>query len=119
VVKRGFSLVEVIVGLALLSLLVLGSLATLAIALRTQREVLAHADALILAAATLDSLAMSPTVAREERVIGRYTLRWQARLDGGIAWVGLTIEFHDGTFPRRLEFSMAHSAPPLRPAGDS
>lgn len=118
-VKPGFSLVEVIVAIALFGMGALGAAATLGLALRKQREADAHAEAVALAGEVLDSLALVPVAGAGERTVGRHALRWATRGEAGAATVELIVTFHDGTAPRELHFTLAHAPLPPRPAGRS
>jgi prepilin-type N-terminal cleavage/methylation domain-containing protein len=117
----GFTLVEAVVALTLLAVGLLGAMATQSLAARLLREAEAHAGAVALAGAVLDSLLAVPSPTAGERRESRYRVHWSTHphdvTTTTSAEIGLEIEYHDGTKPRRLRFDIMHTQPLPRIGG--
>lgn len=131
-VRSGFSLVEAIVALTLLTVGLLGAVATQSLAARLLREAEARGGAVDLAGAILDSLLVVAAPTDGEREEGTFRARWQLlRLGGDVLGdevpdddvpgnevrgaeaklIELEVQYHDGAEPRRLYFELLHLAP--------
>lgn len=116
-VRRGFTLVEVVVALVVLGAGVLGVVGGALLAARALREAEAVEGAVELAGSVLDSLVQLPAVGAGERDVGRYRASWAPREGrGGAAVIELVVEYDGGAARRRLVFGVWH-LPPLRRLG--
>lgn len=107
----GFSLVEAIVALTLLTIGVLGAAATQSLAARLLREAESRADAVSFAGSILDSLLMVPAPAGGVRDQGRHRARWSTEARGRGTLVELEVEYLAGAGTRVVRFEMLHLSP--------
>lgn len=116
-VRRGISLVEVTVAMAVLAV---GLLATIVLVARSGamlRTAAAHDGAARLAGMVLDSLAQHGEPAAGSLVSGRYSLAWTATQGSAdVSRLVLTVHYSDGGQVRSDTF-IAHAAPWPRTIG--
>ena len=112
--RRGFSLVEVVVALCLLSVGLLAAAATGNLAASWMRRAEAEQDAVTMASQVMDSLLAEADVASGELVAGRIALRWTAAGAGGLTRIDLAVTYPDGQALRTLEFATLQA--PMPPA---
>lgn len=116
-VRAGFTLVEVVVAVVVLSIGVLGTVAVGQLGSRLVREAHAAERAIAGAALVLDSLTQRGAPAAGERTLHGQHLRWTTRPEGGTVVIELVVEYGDGTARRRLVFGTRHIAAPPRLGG--
>jgi type IV pilus modification protein PilV len=110
--RPGFTLVEVIVALALLAIGALGAAATQIVAARLLREAEDRTAAIVFAGNIIDSLlsVRSPAGGVREEANRRAT--WTSRAHGEGTILELEVQYQSGAGSRTLEFSVLH-LPPL------
>lgn len=116
-VRRGFTLVEVIVSLALLGVCVLGVTAAALLAARSLAAAYAEAGAALALASVADSLLLVPVPASGSRVEGRYRLGWTVAPVPGGARIEITASYDDGRAARSVPLVVFHAPPPPRIGG--
>lgn len=106
----GFSLIELIVALTILSITLLGLAGAAAVAYRsfTDAEVIEHATEA--AAAVLDSLLREPAPRGGVREEPGRRMQWQVREDSLFMHIDLTITVPLGAKERVLTFTAVHHA---------
>ena len=110
-VRRGFTLVAVLVAVVILGIGVLGAMATTTLAARHLREAHARQAAVRVASMVLDSLVQHPSPVAGERSEGPHRLRWTVESAGPASAVDLVVEYADGTRHHALHFEALHLAP--------
>jgi prepilin-type N-terminal cleavage/methylation domain-containing protein len=116
-VRRGFTLVEVLVALALLGVCVLGITAAAVLAARGLAAAHAEAGAALALASVADSLVLVPTPASGKRVDGRYRLAWTVAPVHGGARIEITATYDDGRETRSVPLVVFHAPLPPRIGG--
>lgn len=111
--RHGFTLVELIVAMVVLSLGIMGAVATSLLAVQRLREANAREAAVRVAGALLDSLTQQDSPTTGTSTTGPYTSTWRvgATAGGSAATLEVTIRYRDGTRGRELRFVTTHVPP--------
>jgi prepilin-type N-terminal cleavage/methylation domain-containing protein len=111
--RPGFSLVELIVAMVLLSIALVALAGTTVVAQRTFAGAAADEAAVHAAAAVIDSLLAESAPASGSRLAGRILVEWMATSDSAADTFQVTAHVRDGAVPRLLEFTArrARSSP--------
>ena len=118
-VMRGFTLVEVVVSLALLGVCVLGVTAAAVLAARSLDAAHAEAGAALLLASVADSLLLEQAPVSGSREDGRYRVTWAVAPIPGGARIELAATYDDGRATRSLPLVLLHAPLPPRIGGRS
>jgi len=116
-VRRGFTLIEVVVSILLLGVGVLGVTAAASIAARMLAAAHAEAGAALALASVADSLLLVPAPVPGSRADGRYRLRWTVAPVHGGAKIQITATYDDGRATRSVPLVVFHAPPPPRIGG--
>jgi len=116
-VRRGFTLAEVLVAIALLGICALGVTAAAILAARTLAAAHAEAGAALALASVADSLVLVPAPSSGSRVDGRYHLAWTVAPVHGGARIEITATYDDGHGTRSVPLVVFHAPPPPRIGG--
>ncbi len=116
-VKRGFTLIEVLVSVVLLGVCALGITAAAILAARTLAAAHAEAGAALALASVADSLLLVPTPASGSRTDGRYRLGWTVTPAPGGARIEITATYDEGRATRSVPLVVFHAPPPPRIGG--
>ncbi|HEX6308347.1 MAG TPA: prepilin-type N-terminal cleavage/methylation domain-containing protein [Longimicrobiales bacterium] len=108
--RAGFTLVELIVGLTILSITLLGLAGAAAVAHRSFRGAAAVGRGTDAAALVLDSLLREANPMDGQRQEARATLRWTVRGDSTGTHIDLVVDVPDGARVRTLAFAVLHHA---------
>lgn len=113
----GFSLVEVIVALMLLSAGLFGLTGAAAWSARTTRQADALETAVANAEDVLDSLAFATRPTSGKRIIANDTLEWIASTQGDGTRIDLHVGYFDGNQSRTLQLNPVRTPPALPTIG--
>ncbi len=108
----GFGLAEVLVALIVLTVGVMGAVATATLAVRTLHIAAEREAAVRAAGVVLDSLLQVSAPSAGEREIGSHRVRWTVRAEGRVRRIALEVESIEGGASHPLRFEAIH-APPL------
>lgn len=117
--RDGFTLVELLVALVLLTVGVLGAMTTALLATRTLRGAEAHEAAVGTAWTVLDSLLAEPAPVDGSRVAGSQVVQWSVRGEGAGRVIELEVAYPEVDHPRVLRAVVFHAAPAYLPGGGS
>lgn len=106
--SEGFGLVELVVGLTILSVALLGLAGAAAVAHRSFIGAEALEQATDAAAMVLDSLMREETPVDGERRHGSAVVRWVVRQDSASTKIALSVDVAEGARTRRLTFDATH-----------
>jgi prepilin-type N-terminal cleavage/methylation domain-containing protein len=109
VMRRGFSLIEVLIAMTLLSVALLGVAGSAAMASQVLRQAQMRERSTLEALQIIDSLTREPQPVPGQRLIGNLTLRWVVtRSSNGTDAIDLTVEYLEGNAIRSVRFRAAH-----------
>jgi prepilin-type N-terminal cleavage/methylation domain-containing protein len=108
--QHGFSLVELVVAMTLLTISLVGLAGAAAVAQRSFSGAEAVEKGTDAAALVLDSLMRERAPADGARRIGDAAARWTVVQDSVATAISLTIRIDDGRRPRELSFYATHHA---------